>query len=85
VTTFYEVVNFGYLSFSVPVFSVAERGKRKFPFSPGIGPQGNIFVIVIVAEKGLHAAVSPLREMMRYARYDDPCYLRRAGNVAGIS
>jgi hypothetical protein len=39
-----------------------------------IGHQGNIFSIVIVVEKRLHAAVSPLREVMRYARYDDPCY-----------
>ena len=40
----------------------------------GIGHQGDIFSIIIVAEKSLHAAVSPLREMMRYARYDDPRY-----------
>jgi hypothetical protein len=40
----------------------------------GIGHQGNVFAVIIVAEKSLHAAISPLREMMRYARYDDPRY-----------
>ena len=47
-----------------------------------IGHQGDIFSIIIVAEKSLHAAVSPLREMMRYARYDDPRYPCHERNVA---
>ena len=49
-----------------------------------IGHQGNIFSIIIVAEKSLHAAVSPLREMMRYARYDDSCYPCHEQNIADI-
>jgi hypothetical protein len=49
-----------------------------------IGDQGNIFSIIIVAEKSLRAAVSPLREMMRYARYDDPRYPCHVRNVADI-
>jgi len=40
----------------------------------GLGHQGNIFSIIIVTEKSLHAAVPALREMMGYTRYDDPCY-----------
>jgi hypothetical protein len=41
-----SILNYWHLSFSVPVFGVAERGERNSPFSPGIGHQGNIFVTV---------------------------------------
>jgi hypothetical protein len=61
------LLNYGHLSFSVPVCSAAERGRRNSSFSPGFGHQGNIISIIIVAEKSLHGAVSPLRERMRYA------------------
>ena len=55
-----------------------------FAAPAGIAHQGNIFSIIIVAEKSLHAAVSPLREVMRYTRYDDPRYPCHKRNVADI-
>ena len=58
------------------------RPNINFITPAGIGHQGNIFSIIIVAEKSLHAAVSPLREMMRYARYDNPRYPCHVRNVA---
>jgi hypothetical protein len=60
------------------------RPNINFVMPARIGHQGDIFSIIIVAEKSLHAAVSPLREMMRYARYDDPRYPCHERNVAGI-
>ena len=38
----------------------------------GIGHQGNILVIIIVAEKSLHPAVAPLSNMVRYSHDSIP-------------
>jgi len=39
------------------------RPNINFTTPAGIGHQGDIFSIIIVAEKGLHTAISPLCEM----------------------
>jgi len=58
------------------------RPNINFTTPAGIGHQGDIFSIIIVAEKGLHTAISPLCEMMRYTRYDDPRYPCHERNIA---
>ena len=52
----------------------AIRPNLNFMSPAGIGDQGDIFPIIVVAEKSLHTAVPPLRNMVGYARHNDPCY-----------
>jgi hypothetical protein len=60
------------------------RPNINFIMPAGSGDQGDIISIIIFVEKSLHAAVSPLREMMRYTRYDDPRYTCHEQNFADI-
>ena len=45
---------------------------------------GHIFLIIIVAEKSLHPAITPLGDVVRYSRYDDSCYPCHAWIITGI-
>jgi len=41
-------------------------------------------LIIIVAEKSLHPAITPLGDVVRYSRYDDSCYPCHAWIITGI-